>query len=380
MPPVLELPTDFPRPALQTFEGHELSFRLASDEVQALHQLGRQHNASLFMTLLATLCVLLYKYTGQADLIVGSPVAGRIHHDLENQIGLYLNTIVLRNQIDGELPFAEFLEQVRQTSAAAFDHQSYPFDQLVSDSNVPRDLSRNPLFDVTIILQNQEDAGLAFEDITVRSFVAHPGTSKTDLTFNFNETADGLTLAIEYNTDLFRDARIARMGMHFCQLARHTVEEPRRSINMLSVLSFEETRELLDRFNATSRSYPSDKTVVALFEQQVRGKPNAVAVQCDDNQVTYRELADRVDRVVRQLGSLGVGRNVLVGVCMDRGIAMVAAVLAVMKAGGAYVPLDPSFPAERLALMLSDSRTPVVLTQSTLAGRLPQSGRTRCLS
>ena len=373
VPPVLALPTDFPRPALQTFEGRELSFHLAVDNLKALHHLGRQHNASLFMTLLATLYILLYKYTGQADLIVGSPVAGRSHPDLENQIGLYLNTIALRNQIDGEMPFVDFLKQVRQTTAAAFDHQSYPFDQLVAELNVARDLSRNPLFDVTIILQNQDDPGLAFDEVTVRSFLAHPGTSKTDLTFNFNESPGGLTLAIEYNTDLFVDDRIARMGEHFCQLVEDYLKEPRKSIGKLNMLVVDETREILDRFNATSRPYPSDKTVVGLFQEQVRNKPEAVAVQCEEQQITYGALSQRVDQVARHLNSLGVGRNVLVGVCMDRGIDMVAAVLAVMKAGGAYVPLDPSFPRDRLAFMLTDSRAPVLLTQLALVGGLPQS-------
>ena len=373
VPPVLELPTDFPRPALQTFEGRELSFHLAVDKLEALRLLGRRHNASLFMTLLATLYILLDKYTGQADLVVGSPVAGRTHPDLENQIGLYLNTIALRIPIAGEVPFENFLKQVRQATAAAFDHQSYPFDQLLNELNVARDLSRNPLFDVTIILQNQDDPWLAFDEITVRPFVAHTGTSKTDLTFNFSESPSGLTLAIEYNTDLFVNNRIARMGGHFCQLLDDILGDPRKSIGALNMLTVEETRELLDLFNATSRPYPSEKTVVDLFEQQVRRKPDAVAVQCEEAWFTYRQLADRVDQLARHLYSLGVSRNVLVGVCMDRGFEMVAAVLAVMKAGGAYVPLDPSFPRERLAFMLTDSQAPVLLTQQALVDGLPQS-------
>lgn len=390
--PVLNMPTDFPRPAAQTSNGHELGFQLNKELTANLRSLCGDHDTSLFVALLAILNVLLFKYTKQTDLIVGSPVAGRIHPDLADQIGLFLNTLALRTKIDSSESFVSLLHRTKKTVLSALDHQGYPFDELVGELDLRRDLSRNPLFDVTLILQNQDDSGLAFAGIEVTPFIEHPGTSKTDLTFNFKETPAGVTLAIEYNTDLFSDSRVQRIGGHFCQLAESVLYDPTTPISKLQILPDDEKSMLLQTFNfvqtlgegsraeavSTRRELdkaiqglPETETVVTMFERQCSRVPDVPAVVFGDLTLSYRELISQVDFLAQQLVAAGVGRGVLVGVFMDRGIDMLVATLAIMKAGGAYVPLDPTFPGSRLGLMIDDSALSLLIVHPQLVPKLP---------
>ncbi|MGH8571217.1 MAG: condensation domain-containing protein, partial [Gammaproteobacteria bacterium] len=262
--PVLDLPADYPRPPVQTFRGRELSFTLPAGRLEALRAYCRERSASLFMALHAVLKVLLFAYTGKPDLIIGSPVAGRDHPDLNDQIGLYLNTLALRDPIRADQTFEQFFAQVRQTTTEAFDHGIYPFDRLVNELHLKRDLSRFPLFDVVLILQNQDEPGLTLGEISARPVFEHPGTSKFDLTFCFKESPAGLILGLEFNTDLFREDRIRCMGNHVLTLIGSILGNPDQAVGRLNLLTDAERRQLLDEFNRTAAPYPRDRTLVDL--------------------------------------------------------------------------------------------------------------------
>jgi len=369
--PVLNLPLDFPRPPLQTFNGRELAFVLDSERTQALATLARRQNASLFIVLLAVLKTLLHRYTGQRDIIVGSPCAGRDHPDLEAQIGFYLNMLALRDEVDGEQPFSDFLEQVRRGAMRAYDHQFYPFDRLIDELSLARDLSRSPLFDVILILQNQADAGFVFDDLTTRPFFEHPGTSKVDLTFYFKETPQGLILGLEYNTDLFQEDRIRRLAAHFFTLVDSILAAPDQLLGKLNLLPAAERQQVLVDFNATAVDYPRAKILPDLLAEQTARCPDAIAVECNEQALSYRQLDARANALARRLQALGVGPNRLVGLCAERSMEMLLGALAILKAGGAYVPLDPAYPAARLAFMLEDANLAGLVTQRHLQAHLP---------
>ena len=378
--PVLDLLTDYPRPGVQTYRGKELYFTLGLEQLSRLRLLGREQGASLFMTILTVLKVLLYRYTGQDDIVVGSPVASRHHADLEDQVGLYLNTLAFRDRLAGEQSFRALLQQVCDTVKRAFDHQIYPFDHLINDLNLDRDLSRSPLFDVMMILQNQEDDGFELDGVRVGPFFEHPGTSKTDLTFCFKEGKGGLFLGIEFNTDLFREERVRQLGGHFLTLVKSALDDPGRAIRDLRIQTDEEEKALLDDFSDTASSHPAGVTVVELFESQAAKTPNSTAVLADDAQLTYRELNDRSNQLARHLQSIGAGPEDLLAICMKRTANMVVGLLGVLKSGAAYVPLDPAFPAQRLAYTLKDANASILVTDSALLRLLPERpNQTVCL-
>jgi amino acid adenylation domain-containing protein len=369
--PVLDLPTDRPRPPVQTFRGDELTFTLAPERSGAFLGFCRERHASLFIGLLAALKVLLFAYTGQEDIIVGSPIAGRDHPDLQDQIGFYLNTLALRDRIRGEMPFEEVFEQVKWTATEAFDHQTYPFDRLVEELDVKRDLSRFPLFDVMLILQNQHEAPLTLGAARARPEFEHPGTSKFDLTFCFKETSQGLILALEYNTDLFREDRVRRMGGHFLTLIGRILADPSAPVRDLDLLTDGERDQLIRGFNETAAPYPRDRTAVDLLEAAAEREPDAVALSCGEEDLTYRQLHARANQLAWHLIALGVGPETPVGLCVERCPEMVIGLLGILKAGGAYVPLDPSFPRDRLALIVEDAGLPVIVTRGRLRDVLP---------
>lgn len=377
--PVLDLALDFPRPPVQSFNGKEIHFNINKEQLNRLHIFCRQQNVSLFMALLAALKVLLYRYTGQDDIVVGSPIAGRNHMDLEGQIGLYLNTLPFRSRVNGELSFKDFLGQVRQTALEAYDHEVYPFDRLVDELNIERDLSRSPMFDVMIILQNQDDSGFVFEKVKVLPFFDHPGTSKLDLTFCFKEINDGLVLCIEYNTDLFMDDRIKRMGNHLIELLNNIVADPYQCLDLINIMSRSERKQLICDFNNTALEFPRHQTIVDLFEAQVERVHDDVAIMSPsvslhgkDRQFTYRELNSRANQLAHHLRSLGVESGVMVGVCMERALEMLVGLLGILKSGGTYVPLDPAYPKERLGFMLDDAQLSILVTQEKLVADMTE--------
>lgn len=368
---VLNLPADFPRPAVQTFNGHELPFEIDAKRTSRLHEFCRECNASLFTIVLTLVKVLLYRYTGQEDIVVGSPVAGRTHPDLDDQIGLYLNTLALRDRINGSDTFLQCLERVKTTVTEALDHQAYPFDLLVDELNLQRDLSRSPLFDTVVILQKHERDAIELEGVRVKPFLDETGISKFDLTFDFRENPNGLHVGIEYNTDLFRRERIERMGQHLMVLLDGVLAEPHGLVAALPILTLPERQRILVEFNQTARRLPEGKTVVDIIAQRAEEDTNRIAVECAGKKLTYGELNGRANRLAAELIARGGSRCDFVGIYLERTVEMAVALLGVMKAGAAYVPLDPAFPVERLVFMAEDAGIQMILTQSALCGTLP---------
>ncbi len=367
----LNLPSDFTRPSVQTFNGKELSVQIGSERAQAVLYLCRERNASLFMALLAVVKVLLFRYTGQEDVIVGSPIAGRTHRDLEDQIGFYLNTLALRDRLDATQSFRELLSQVKNTVSEALDHQVYPFDRLVDDLDLQRDLSRSPLFDVAVILQKPERSVQELDGIRIEEFIHDVGISKFDLTFDFREHPDGIHLGIEYNTDIFRPERIQRVAHHFLKLLDSVLRAPDAAIGTLDILPQAERSALLKEFNSTATPLPADRNIVDFIEEAAQNHPDSTAVSFEDRDLTYRELNARSNQLAHQLIDQGVGADVFVGIYIERSLEMVVALLGVLKSGGAYVPLDPAFPENRLRFMVQDSGLRIIVTQASLKSTVP---------
>ena len=369
--PALDLPTDFPRPAVQTYGGSALSFQLGSGRARLLAEFTRRQNASLFMVLLAALKVLLYRYTGQEDVIVGAAIAGQPLAGAEDQVGCYVNTLAFRDRVEGQLPFVSFLQNVKRTATEAYEHQVYPFDRLVEDLNLTRDVSRSPLVDVMLILQSVDRSEPALGDLRVRSFFQQQDTTVLDLVIDAEAIEDDLHFTIGYNTSLFAADTIGRLGGHFQELFDSILADPATPVGRLNLLSDDERRRLVGGFH-TAAEYPHDETAVHLIDRQTARTPAAIAVEDGVERWTYRDLQFHSERIARQLRALGVGTDHLVGICVERSSAMLAGLLGIWKAGAAYVPLDPGFPRRRLAMILEDGRPQVLVTQRSFRDRLPE--------
>ncbi|MFV1968307.1 MAG: amino acid adenylation domain-containing protein, partial [Pirellulaceae bacterium] len=372
-PEVLDLPTDRPRPRVQRFRGARYRLEIDRDLTNALQQLGRQHQATLFMTLLASFQLLLSRYSGQEDICVGSPIAGRNRAELERLIGFFVNTLVLRGDVSGNPAFEEFLARVRKTTLGAFEHQDLPFEQLVQHLQPTRDLSREALFQVMFVLQNVPMSELKLPQVAFTPVATEPPAAKFDLTLTMWETKEGLTGNLDYNTDLFDRSTIERMMGHFHLLMRSIVENPGRRVMDVPLLPERERRQLLVEWNDTARDYDSRDCLHELVERQVERTPDAIAVVFEGQQLTYEELNQRANQLAHYLSHFDVGPDVPVGVCLERSPELVISLLAILKAGGAYAPLDPDYPSERLGFMVTDSQPAVVLTTRELASRLPAS-------
>jgi amino acid adenylation domain-containing protein len=334
--------------------------------VQSLKALSRQEGATLFMTLLAAFQTLLHRYTGQSIVVVGSPIAGRTHLETEGLIGLFINTLVLRTDLAGNPTFRELLHRVREVSTQAYAHQDLPFEKLVEALNPERDLSRNPLFQVLFNLENIPKHATQAQSLGIGAFEFDRGIAPLDLSLEMVEGADGLSCIAEYNTDLFDAATISRLLSHFRTLLEGIIAHPEQSIATLPLLTAAERQQLLGEWNATAADR-EDVCIHHLFEAQVEQTPDAVAMVFEGQQMTYRELNHRADQLAYYLHKLGVGPEVVVGICVERSLEMLVGLLGILKAGGAYVPLDPAYPKERLAFMLEDMQAPVLVTQQRLA-------------
>jgi amino acid adenylation domain-containing protein len=366
-PELLELPADRPRPAIQRFAGAHHSFVVPQPLVKALKALSRQAGCTFFTTLIAAFQTLLTRYTGQTDIVVGTPIANRMRSELEGLIGFFVNTLVVRTDLSGDPPFHELLARVREVTLGAYAHQDMPFEQLVEVLRPSRDLSHTPLFQVAFVLQNTPFPSLDMGDLQVDLLETHHGTSNFDLSLTMMEDSHGLRGTIEYNTDLFDAARMVRLAEHFQLLLQGIATDPYQRISTIPLLP---TAELHRLSSVQKRSYPAHSSVHRLFEAQVERTPDAVALVFEGEMLTYRELNRRANQLAHCLQRLGVGPEVLVAICLERSPEMIVAVLAVLKAGGAYVPLDPSYPAERLAFMLQDSQAVVVLLHQWLRQKL----------
>jgi amino acid adenylation domain-containing protein len=371
-PPLLQLPTDRPRPPVQTYRGAKLSFQLSKNLTQAVQAIAKKSKSTLFMTLLTALKILLYRFSGQEDIIVGSPTANRNRAEIEELIGCFINTIVLRTSFSGNPTVEELLCQVRQMMLDAYAHQDLPFEKLVEELQVERDPKYNPIFQVSFTLQNTPQVKFELPELTVTPFEVESTRALLDLRLELTETEQGLEGFWEYNTDLFDGSTIERMSKHFQVLLEAIAANPQQRISELPLLTQPERHQLLVEWNDTERDYPKNKCIHQLFEEQVEKTPDAVAVVFEEQQLTYTELNNRANQLAHYLQNLGVKPETLVGICVERSLEMVVGLLGILKAGGAYVPLDPHYPQERLSYMLADSRVEVLLTQSQLLPSLPE--------
>ncbi|HWO43936.1 MAG TPA: condensation domain-containing protein, partial [Candidatus Eisenbacteria bacterium] len=369
--PVLELPTDRPRPAVQTFAGAYRARTLPPDVCEELRGLSRRRGGTLFMTLLAALQVLLSRYSGQEEIAVGSPIAGRNRPEVEGLIGFFVNTLVLRADLSKNPTFSEFLGRVRETALDAYAHQDVPFEKIVEELRVERNLGYSPLFQVMFAHQNVPREPVDMPGLTLEPVMVDHGTAKFDLTLFTIEDRVGLKMIMEYNRDLFDADTIERMLEHFETLLRDIARDPEQRLSRLNLLTEREKRELAAERNATRTDHPAERCVHELFEAQARREPGRVAVSFGEEEASYGELEGRSNQVARYLRKVGVGPGVLVGVFMERSVEMVVGLLGILKAGGAYVPLDPSYPKDRLRFMIEDAGVGVLLTQERLVESLP---------
>jgi len=370
--PTLQLPTDHPRPAVQTYRGARYCLALPKTLTESLKVLSQQEGVTLFMTLLAAFKTLLYRYSGQYDIPVGTVTSGRNHTELENIMGMFVNTLVLRTDLSDNPNFKQLLQQVQKVTLAAYAHEDLPFEVLVKELLPERHLSANPLFQVAFVFQPQVsmiDLGWLPNQLDV-----HTGTAKFDLTMDLEESSEGIIGRIEYNTDLFDEATIIRMVAHYQTLLEGIVAAPEQSISQLPLLTTNEQQHFLD-WNKS----PLERCVHQLFEDQVARSPNAVAVVFEGQKLTYQELNHRANQLAHYLIKLGVKSETLVGVCVERSLDMIVGILGILKAGGAYVPLEPTYPEERLALMLKDAKIEILLTQQHLQKTLLGQAEQICL-
>ncbi len=366
VPELLPLPSDRPRPAVHSFTGKTLSLTLAKPLVDSLRSLSQQHEATLFMTLTAALQTLLMRYSGQDDITIGSPIANRVQPEVENLIGCFINTLVLRTDLSGDPSFSVLLRRVRETVLGALTHQTLPFEKLVEELQLARNLTYAPLFQVMLVFQNT----FAIENIELPGLhVQHSRidnqTSQFDFTFHFVEAAFGLIVKLEYNTDLFDEPTIDRLFGHFHTLLTAIVANPDRPLSALPLLTPIERQQLQAWSQSDIGTVPAIG-IDRLFAAQVAKNPDAVAVICGDERLTYAELDRRTNQLAHYLHKLGVGADSLVGICVDRSIETIVGLLGIIKAGGAYVPIDPNYPAERLEFILADARVSVLLTKQRL--------------
>ncbi|MDR5726235.1 MAG: amino acid adenylation domain-containing protein, partial [Terriglobia bacterium] len=371
-PALIDLPTDLPRPAVQTFRGAHQSLVLPVRLEDGLKALGRQESVTLFMTMLSAFLVLLYRYANQDDLVVGTPIANRNRLETEGLIGCFVNTLVLRTNLSGNPSFRELLRRVREVCLGAYGHQDLPFDRLVEELHLKRDLSRNPLFQVMFVLQNAPLRPLELPGLMLSPVEGDSETAHFDLTLQIVDTEQRLTATFVYNADLFEAGTIARMLRNFQVLLEAIVADPEQRLSDLPLLTETEQQQLLVEWNGAKTDCPRDLCIHQLFEAQVDRTPDAIAVVFDAEQLTYGELNRRANQLAHHLQTLGVGPEVPVAICMERCLEMVVGLLGILKAGGAYVPLDPAYPKERLSFMMEDAHATVLLTQERLAATFLQ--------
>jgi len=371
-PALLELPTDYPRPAVMTYQGAQLQTCLTSELTQRLNSFSQQNGVTLYMALLAAFQILLSRYTGQPDILVGTPIANRTHRHTEDLIGFFVNTLVLRTPVNSKLPGTELLKEVRQTALQAYAHQDIPFEYVVEQLNPARSLSHSPLFQVMLVLQNVPQEQLELSGLKISFEDTKSTIAQFDLTLSIAELEDVLVCDWEYRTDLFHFDTIKRMTEHFEVLLEGLINQPAQPVGQLPLLTEAEQQQLL-AWNQTQTDYPLDKTIVDLFQEQVDKTPYNLAVVFEGQSLTYQALNLKANQLAHYLIEQGVQPETLVGICVERSIKMVIGLLGIMKAGGAYVPLDPDYPVPRLQFMLEDSQVPVLLTQTHLIERLPLS-------
>ena len=364
--PVLSLPLDYSRPASRSFKGETLWYMLDPALTAGLKKLAAERGTTLFMLLFSAYSVLLSRYTGQEDLIIGTPVEGRRHAELLDIVGMFVNTLALRTYPEGGKTFAEYLEEVKDELLSAYDNQEYPLEALVDRLSVRRDISRNPLFDTMFVLQSADWAELPVGDAITELQRLYNTTSKFDLTLEAVDRGETIEVSVEYSTDLFRRETAESLFSHYENALRDIIEHPAKRLHEIEILSDAERNRLLREFNDTEAEYPRDKTIHGLFEEQAEKTPDSVALVFGDETMTYRQLNEKANRLARTLRARGVGPDGIVGLLVDRSFEMIVAILGVLKAGGAYLPIDPSYPEDRIGYTLADSGAKLLLTKRSL--------------
>ncbi len=372
--PVLNLLTDYQRPIIQSFEGASIQFEIETALTNKLRQIAKATSSTMYMVLLSTLNILLSKYSGQEDIVVGSPIAGRPHADLENIIGMFVNTLAMRNYPKGEKTFREFLREVKKNALEAYANQDYQFEELVGKLNITRDFSRNPLFDVMLVLQNTAIDKLEAEDLKVNSYKAENRISKFDITINAVELKKSIGINIEYCTKLFSNTTIERMYKHLENIMLEITEDIDIKLSEVQLLTEAERHQILMDFNNTKIDYPKSMTVHQLFEEQVAKTPDNIAVVYLDESLTYRELNERANQLARILSNKGVSADSIFAIMVEGSLEMVIGIMGILKAGYAYLPIDSKYPQDRIEYMLEDSGAVMLLTQKHLAGTVSFKG------
>ncbi|HXD33564.1 MAG TPA: amino acid adenylation domain-containing protein [Pyrinomonadaceae bacterium] len=370
-PTLLDLPADHPRPPLQSFSGAHLTFTLPPDLSEKINELSMRSGVTLFMLLLAAFKTLLSRYTGEEDIVVGTPIAGRNQIETEGLIGFFVNTLALRTDLGGNPTFRELLQRVRDVALGAFAHQDLPFEKLVEELNPVRAVSHSPLFQVLFILQNVPREALRLGELSVQRLPAATQTAKFDLTFQVSEGSSGINCWLEYNTDLFERSTIERLRQHLEVLLAGIVANPDCRLSELPLLTTNEVQQLLIDWNQTETKYSSDKLIHELFQEQARETPERVALSFKGKSMTFAELNKRSNQLAHYLRKQGVRPESRVAVCLERSMEMVVAVLAVLKAGGAFVPIDPAYPVERIAFLLEDSQSSTMIVRAAQLSTLP---------
>ncbi|HEX9936859.1 MAG TPA: amino acid adenylation domain-containing protein [Longimicrobium sp.] len=370
-PELLELPADHPRPTVRSYRGETVPVELSPELLERLQALGRGEGATLYMTLLGAFQVLLGKYSGSDDVVVGSPSAGRTRREVEELIGFFVNTLVLRTDLSGDPSFREVLRRAREVTLGAYEHQDVPFERLVAELRPERSRSYTPLFQVMFTLQNAGGDEGALPGLSVSPVEAERPSAKFDLSLALTATPHGLRGGLTCSTDLFERGTVVRMLGHLERVLEHVAADADVRLSQLELLGEAERSLVLEEWNRTETGYPADRCIHELFEEQAARTPGAVAVVCDGEALSYAELNVRANRLAHYLRRRGVGPEVRVGICLERGPELVVAILAVLKAGGAYVPLDRRYPAGRLAFMLADAGVAVLVTDEGARGALP---------
>ncbi|MBN2536024.1 MAG: amino acid adenylation domain-containing protein [Spirochaetales bacterium] len=377
--PVLSLPVDFARPAIQNFHGAKIECTIDPELTKRLKDIASLYNATLYMLLLAAYYILLFNYTQQQDIVVGTPLAGRDHPDVQNTVGMFVNTIALRNYPGGRKKIREFLLEIKERVVKAFDNQLYQYEMLIEDLQIKRDMGRNPLFDTMFVLQNIGHMEIDTGSLNIRPYAFDDGIAKFDLTVFARETGAGISFLFEYCTALFKKTTIQRMSLGYISILKEITLAPERMISEIELLTDDEKHSLITAYNNTKAPYPSGKTVSTLFEEQANKNPDRAALEYEGDIVTYNELNRRANQCAGLLLEKGIQKNSIIGIMADLSIEAVTAILAVLKAGCTYLPIDPGYPSDRIVYMLKDSNSRVLFTQKHLVNTIHYDGEIICL-
>lgn len=377
--PVLNLPTDYPRPAVQSFEGERVFFEADRELTEKMGKIISSTGTTIYMLLLAVFNVLLSKYTGQDDIIVGTPVANRNHADTKDIIGVFINTLAMRNYPNSGKRFIDFLNEVKVNTLNAFDNQDYQFEELIKELQLEKDLSRNPLFNVMLVLHNTESTSMQLADLKITPYTFDTKSAQLDIKIEAIQGAECIYFSIEYCTKLYRRQTIERMTKHFINILMAVTDDLHIAISDINMLTEAERNLLVEEFNKTEKEYECDKTIHELFEAQVLNTPKSISVICADRKLTYEELNSKSNQLARVLIEKFDGSGHIIPLMVDRSVEMVIGLIAILKSGNAYLPIDPSYPAERINYILRDCEAKVLLSKGFLADKINFAGEVLCL-